>query len=145
MVTLYLLYTSHEIYLLSEFLEIDKVSDSLLRNFNKSHYCKFQKIQEKLFTSDVSVHAIVTCQGYDSDYGDNVQPAVSQKHLGLVLDSKLDFNKHINNKINKCNKIIGIMKKLFLFLSQKTLLTIYKSFVRPNLDYADIIYDKPFN
>ena len=21
----------------------------------------------------------------------------------------------------------------------------YKSFVRPNLDYADIIYDKPFN
>ena len=37
------------------------------------------------------------------------------------------------------------MKKLSLFLSRKTLLTIYKSFVRPNLDYADIIYDKPFN
>ena len=42
--------------------------------------------------------------------GDNVQTAVSQKHLGLVLDSKLDFNERINNKINKCNKIIGIMK-----------------------------------
>ena len=77
--------------------------------------------------------------------GDNVQTAISQKHLGLVLDSKLDFNEHINNKINKCNKIIGIIKKLSLFLSRKTLLTIYKSFVRPNLDYADIIYDKPFN
>ena len=77
--------------------------------------------------------------------GDNVQTAISQKHLGLVLDSKLDFNEHINNKINKCNKIIGIMKKLYLFLSRKTLLTIYKSFVTPNLDYADIIYDKPFN
>ena len=37
------------------------------------------------------------------------------------------------------------MKKLSLFLSRKTLLTIYKSFVRPNIDYADIIYDKPFN
>ena len=35
------------------------------------------------------------------------------------------------------------MKKIFLFLSWKTLLTIYKSFFRPNLDYADIIYDKP--
>ena len=35
------------------------------------------------------------------------------------------------------------MKKRSLFLSQKTLLTIYVSFVRPNLDYADIIYDKP--
>ena len=30
----------------------------------------------------------------------------SQKHLGLILDSKLDFNEYVNNKINKCNKII---------------------------------------
>ena len=37
------------------------------------------------------------------------------------------------------------MKKLSLLLSWKTFVTIYKSFVRPNLDYADMIYDKPFN
>ena len=36
------------------------------------------------------------------------------------------------------------MKIFSLLLSRKSLLTIYKSFVRPNLDYADIIYDKPF-
>ena len=35
------------------------------------------------------------------------------------------------------------MKKLSLTLSRTNLLTIYKIFVRPNLDYADIIYDKP--
>ena len=69
----------------------------------------------------------------------------SQKHPGLVLNSKLDFNEHISNNINNYNKIIGIMKKLSLFLLEKTLLTIYKSFVRPNLDYSDIIYDKLFN
>ena len=32
-----------------------------------------------------------------------------------------------------------------LILSRKSLLTIYKSFIRPNLNYADVIYDKPFN
>ena len=37
------------------------------------------------------------------------------------------------------------MKKLSLTLSRKKLLTIYKSFVRPNLDYLQIIYDKLFN
>ena len=37
------------------------------------------------------------------------------------------------------------MKNISLSLSRKTFLTIYKSFVRPNLNYADIIYDKPFN
>ena len=52
--------------------------------------------------------------------GNKVQTAISQKHhLGLVSDCKLDFNEHISNKINKCNKMIGIMKKLSLFLSQK--------------------------
>ena len=37
------------------------------------------------------------------------------------------------------------MTNLSLFLLQKTLLKIYKYFVRPNFDYGDIIYGKPFN
>ena len=73
----------------------------------------------------------------------DVQSANSQKHLGLVLDSKLDFIEHVNKKINKCNKSIGIMKKLSLTLSRNSLLTIYKTFGKPILDYADIIRHKP--
>ena len=43
-----------------------------------------------------------------------------------------------------CNdEITGMMKKLFLLVSKQSLLTVYESFVRPNLDYGDIIYDKP--
>ena len=37
------------------------------------------------------------------------------------------------------------MRRLSMILSRKSLLTIYKSFVRTLLDYADIIYDKPCN
>ena len=75
--------------------------------------------------------------------GNQVQQCLSQKHLGLILDNKLDFNKHLDEKINKCNKIIGMMKKLSTSVSRQSLLTIYKSFVRPILDYGDIIYSKP--
>ena len=74
-----------------------------------------------------------------------VQTSPSQKHLGLILDNKLDFNQHIDEKIKNCNRIIGIMKRLSLSLPRKSLLTIYKSFIRPHLDYADIIYDNPKN
>ena len=74
--------------------------------------------------------------------GNQVQQSLSQKHLGLFLDNKLDFGgKHLDEKIYKCNKIIGLMKNLSLSVSRPSLLTIYKSFVRPNLDYAYIIYD----
>ena len=54
-------------------------------------------------------------------YSTNVQVADNQKHLGLVLDPKLDFNEHIESKITNCNQIIGLMKKLSQFLSRKCL------------------------
>ena len=69
----------------------------------------------------------------------------SQKHLGLILDQKLTFTHHLNEKISKANKGIGIIRKLYFYLPRKSLLTIYKSFVRPHLDYCDIIYDQPHN
>ena len=74
-----------------------------------------------------------------------IQSSPAQRRLGLVLDSKFDFKQHMDDKINKCNRIIVNMRRLSVTLSRKSLLTIYKSFVRPLLDYADIIYDKPYN
>ena len=75
--------------------------------------------------------------------GNQVQQCLSQKHLGLFLDNKLNFNKNLDEKINKRNKIIRMMKKPTTLVSRQSLLTIYKSFARPILDYGDIIYDKP--
>ena len=75
----------------------------------------------------------------------NVLNSPCQKHLDLVLDNKLSFNEHINEKTNKCKKILGLMKRLSLTLSRKQLLKIYKTFLRSHLDYADAIYDKLFN
>ena len=63
--------------------------------------------------------------------------------IGLILDTKLKFSKHLEDKINNRNRIIGSIKKLSLILPRTGLLTIYKASVRPHLDYADIIYDKP--
>ena len=69
----------------------------------------------------------------------------SQKHLGLILDSKLSFQEHLQNILNKVNKTIGLLRKLQNILPREPLLTIYKSFVRPHLDYGDVIYDQHYN
>ena len=61
----------------------------------------------------------------------------SQKHLGIHLYEKLNFLHHIKEKIFKTNKGINVIKKLIN--------TLYKSFVIPNLDYGDIIYDQRNN
>ena len=69
----------------------------------------------------------------------------SQKHLGLTLDKNLKFDIHLNEKITKAMKGIGLIKRLYHFLPRKSLLTIYKSFIRPHIDYCDVIYDQPHN
>ena len=44
--------------------------------------------------------------------------------------------------MSKALKGIGVIRKLS---KTHTLITIYKSFVRPHLDYGDIGYDQPNN
>ena len=68
-----------------------------------------------------------------------------QKHLGMHLDEKLNFNHHLEEKITKADKGIGLIRKLAHILPRQSLLTIYKSFIRPRLDYGDIVYDQPNN
>ena len=45
----------------------------------------------------------------------------------------------------KINNTIGVFRKLQNLLPRTALITIYKAFVRPHLDYGDILYDQAFN
>ena len=62
-----------------------------------------------------------------------------------MLDIKLDFNLHLKNIQNKANKTIGFLCKLQNTFPRTSLITIFKSFIRPHLDYGDIIYDRAYN
>ena len=79
------------------------------------------------------------------DFNDNpIHQVQLEKHLGLVLDPKLSFDKHIPCVLIKTCKIIGLIRKLQPIIPRVALLTIYKSFLRPRLDYGDVIYDHTF-
>ena len=77
--------------------------------------------------------------------GKDVHSSFFQKHLGLVLDSKLNFDMHLKETISIVNNGIALLKKLRYSIPRKPLLSIYKTFLRPHLDYCDVIYDKPRN
>ena len=67
------------------------------------------------------------------------------KHLGLLLDIRLNFVEHINVQIKIGTKGISAKRIFHLSLLHVSLLAIYKSFVWLNLDYEDVIYDQPNN
>ena len=60
------------------------------------------------------------------------------------MDVKLDFQGHLKNIYNKVNKTIGLLRNLNNTLTTLPLLTIYKSFNRPHLDYGGVIYDQAY-
>ena len=75
----------------------------------------------------------------------SVKQVLSKKHLAMYLDTKFNFQEHLNNILSKVNKTIGLLSKLQAFLPGKSLVTVYKAFIRPHLDYGDIIYDQTYN
>ena len=81
----------------------------------------------------------------DQQFYFNVSKTVSQKHLGVILDFKLTFEEHLNNVVANVNNAVGLLSKLQNLLPRTMLITIYKTFIWPHLDYGDVLYDQAFN
>jgi len=72
-----------------------------------------------------------------------VKKVNENKHLGIILDSKLSFSAHMKSAISKTRKGIGLLKYLSKYLPRHTLNELYKLYVRSHLDYGDAIYHIP--
>ena len=74
-----------------------------------------------------------------------VSQTISQKHLGVIIDFNLSFGEYLIGVQSKTNKTIGLLRKLQNTLPRQALITRCKAFVRPHLDYGDILYDQVYN
>ena len=66
--------------------------------------------------------------------------AHEEKDLGVVFQRDLKFSSHISQKVNKANSMLGIIRKTFDFLDQEIFLKLYKSLVRPHVEYANVVW-----
>ena len=65
-----------------------------------------------------------------------LEDVTEEKDLGVLIDEKLTFSKHIQNQTNKANQILGIIRHTFKTLDKNSFLLLYKGLVRPHLEYA---------
>jgi hypothetical protein len=59
----------------------------------------------------------------------------------MVFSSNLSWSKHIDYIIGKSNKRLGLLKRHKYEWSRSAFEIFYKSYVRPVLEYGDVIYD----
>ena len=71
----------------------------------------------------------------------SIENVTSHKHLGLVLSNDGTWHNHIELITSKAWARINIMRKLKFQFDRKTLEIIYFTFIRPILEYADVVWD----
>ena len=68
----------------------------------------------------------------------------TEKYLGLLFDSKLDWKAHMQHLKSKCNKAQNLklsVSSTECGAHQKTLLMIYRSLIRYKIDYGCIVHN----
>ena len=65
----------------------------------------------------------------------------SHKHLGIYFSNDCTWHHHIKYIVDKAWTRINIMRKLKFKLDRKSLEKFYLTFIRPLLEYGDVIWD----
>lgn len=50
----------------------------------------------------------------------------------------MNFQENLNNELSKIFKTIGLLRVFQAFLPRQSLVTVYKTFIRPHIDYGNI-------
>ena len=73
-------------------------------------------------------------------YNEQLAVANHQRHLGVILSSDLRWSCHIDHIMSKSARLVGLMKRLKSSLSTSALLSFYKLYIRPTIEYADVVW-----
>ena len=72
--------------------------------------------------------------------GTKLKQVTEEKDLGIFIDDELKFHKQCASATKKANAILGLLKKSFTLLDKKTLPLLYKSLIRPHLEYGNVVW-----
>ena len=60
--------------------------------------------------------------------------------MGVIISKDLELDHHVISATNKANRKLGMIKHSFNYLDVTTLKLLYKSMVRPDLEYAATVW-----
>ncbi|KAI8517880.1 hypothetical protein Bbelb_038970 [Branchiostoma belcheri] len=79
------------------------------------------------------------CQEYEIQ-GSTLEETSEERDLGVIVDRKLKFHAHCTAAANKAFRILGLVKKSFQRLDKTTVPLLYKTMVRPIIEYGNVIW-----
>ena len=65
-----------------------------------------------------------------------IKTVQNEKDLGVIIQSNLKVDLQCAKVVKEANKILGMVKRCFTYKSKDNLLKVYKSLIRPHLEYC---------
>jgi len=63
-----------------------------------------------------------------------------EKDLGIWFENSLKFNKHVQNVVNRTNRLTGMIRRTFKYMDRNLFLTLYKSLIRSIVDFGIVVW-----
>ena len=121
----------HDEEILQQNLDNSDISEIWDMDFNQNK-CKHMRLGSKTplqqYTMKSGVEKV------------SLEQSTSEKDLGVTIDNKLLFREHISKKSAIANRNLGIIFKSFTYLDKEMFLCLYKSLVRPHVEYATTVW-----
>ena len=103
-------------------------SNGLALNLKKTHYMIFSNRKVNYSKIDVNIA------------GTNIERVTEARFLGVIIDEKLTWAKHITAVKTKMARYMGIMYRIKQYLPLKVRLLLYHSFVQSHLNYCSLVW-----
>ena len=71
-----------------------------------------------------------------------LQNSDGEKDIGVLVDDQLNYSQHIQQKINKANSIMGLIRRTFTYLNENNFKYLFQALVRPHLEYAAAVWSQ---
>ena len=142
---------SQDIYLYADDMLImssnKNVENMMLSLQNKMNtiysWCKMNKLtinESKTKYMIVSNNHVETIRTI-SIAGKTLGRVTQYEYLGMLMEEKLNMDKQIESMYKRANKKLGIMTKIRMFITCETASKIYKTMIRPLIEYVDFVID----
>ena len=71
-----------------------------------------------------------------------MKKVTAEKDLGVTVDKDLKIKEHIESKMSKGNKMLGVIRRTFQFLDNRMFKLLFKGIVQVHLEYVAPVWSQ---
>jgi hypothetical protein len=110
-------------------------SDKWLLKFHPNK-CKVMTVSNKRGTNREQKYHLYDSEGKEV----KLHNSDGEKDIGVLVDDQLNYSQHIQQKINKENRIMDLIRRTFTYLNEHNFRYLFQALVRPHLEYTAAVW-----